>query len=44
MPFFALFGLHFLAILVTIAQTIVFLVLAWGNDDLTRTRSSSGSW
>ena len=34
MPFFALFGLHFLAILVTIAQTIVFLVLAWGNDDL----------
>ena len=34
MPFFALFGLHFLAILVTIAQMIVFLVLAWGNDDL----------
>ena len=33
-PFFALFGLHFLAVLVTIVQTVVYLVLAWGNEDL----------
>jgi len=34
MPVFALFGLHFLAILVTIVQMVVYLVLAWSNEDL----------